>query len=166
MPGQTLNYVVHIPQSQEPGLYWYHTHPHGESERQVLDGMSGAIIVEGMELYASMVRGLPERIFILRGLAIGKDASGQAALKKVEAAVNGCGNSGTPERVFTIMASFVQPSTWHPANGSFWRIVNAAADDVEIGNRCCRRLSKSQQQQWLHYAALHVIKNLNCPCHL
>jgi FtsP/CotA-like multicopper oxidase with cupredoxin domain len=49
MPGQTLNYAVHIPGDQAPGLYWYHTHPHGEGEQQVLDGMSGAIIVEGME---------------------------------------------------------------------------------------------------------------------
>jgi hypothetical protein len=43
--------------------------------------MSGAIIVEGIERYEPMVRGLPERIIILRGPAIGKDAGGKAALK-------------------------------------------------------------------------------------
>jgi hypothetical protein len=47
MPGETLNYAVAIPPEQPPGLYWYHTHPHGESQRQGLDGMSGAIVVEG-----------------------------------------------------------------------------------------------------------------------
>jgi FtsP/CotA-like multicopper oxidase with cupredoxin domain len=40
MPGQTLHYVVNIPLDQPPGLYWYHTHPHGESYQQDLDGMS------------------------------------------------------------------------------------------------------------------------------
>ena len=39
MPGQTLKYRVEIPTYAAPGLYWYHTHPHGESARQDLDGM-------------------------------------------------------------------------------------------------------------------------------
>src|ERR1700722_10832144 len=43
MPGQTLHYSVEIPRDPPPGLFRYHTHPHGESHRQVLDGMSGAI---------------------------------------------------------------------------------------------------------------------------
>jgi FtsP/CotA-like multicopper oxidase with cupredoxin domain len=49
MPGETLNYVIAIPREQPPGLYWYHTHPHGESQREALDGMSGAIVVEGVD---------------------------------------------------------------------------------------------------------------------
>ncbi len=44
MPGQSLRYTVQIPQDHPPGLYWYHTHPHGESHRQALDGMSGALV--------------------------------------------------------------------------------------------------------------------------
>jgi suppressor of ftsI len=50
-PGETLNYKVVVPSYSPPGLYWYHTHPHGESARQDLDGMSGAIIVEGIDRY-------------------------------------------------------------------------------------------------------------------
>jgi suppressor of ftsI len=42
MPGQVLHYSVEIPRDHPPGLFWYHTHPHGESHRQALDGMSGA----------------------------------------------------------------------------------------------------------------------------
>jgi suppressor of ftsI len=128
MPGQTLEYVVHIPLNQPPGLYWYHTHPHGESEQQAVDGMSGAIVVEGIERYARRVRGLPERILILRGPAIGKDASGQAALKKVEAAVSGCGNSEIPERVFTMNGDLRPTINIAPGEQQFWRIVNASAD--------------------------------------
>ena len=135
MPGQTLRYVVHIPLNQEPGLYWYHTHPHGESEQQAVDGMSGAIVVEGMERYAAMVRGLPERIIILRGPAIGKDSSGQAALKKLDAEVTGCGNSEAPERVFTTNGALRPTINIAPGERQFWRIVNASADryaDVQL----------------------------------
>jgi len=33
MPGERLNYEVDIPSYSPPGLYWYHTHAHGESAR-------------------------------------------------------------------------------------------------------------------------------------
>jgi FtsP/CotA-like multicopper oxidase with cupredoxin domain len=45
-PGQSLHYTVQIPKDHSPGLYWYHTHPHGDSYRQVLDGMSGALVID------------------------------------------------------------------------------------------------------------------------
>src|ERR1700736_2996271 len=63
MPGQVLHYSVEIPRDHPPGLSWYHTHPHGESPRQVSDGMSGAIVIEGMERYAPEVERLRERVF-------------------------------------------------------------------------------------------------------
>ncbi len=70
MPGQVLHYSVQIPRDHPPGLFWYHTHPHGESHRQVLDGMSGAIVIEGMERYAPQVRRLRERVIVVRGRSI------------------------------------------------------------------------------------------------
>src|SRR5919197_5123545 len=66
MPGESLQYAVYIPHNQPPGLYWYHTHPHGESYRQVLDGMSGAIVIEGIERYVPEIRNMRERILVLR----------------------------------------------------------------------------------------------------
>jgi FtsP/CotA-like multicopper oxidase with cupredoxin domain len=65
-PGQTYRYVFAIPKTQPPGLYWYHPHPHGESNRQVASGMSGLIIVGGIESYAPAARGLAERDILLR----------------------------------------------------------------------------------------------------
>lgn len=56
MPGQALDYNVEVPSYAAPVLYWYHTHPHGESARQGLDGMSGAIIIEGIDQYYPRVR--------------------------------------------------------------------------------------------------------------
>jgi FtsP/CotA-like multicopper oxidase with cupredoxin domain len=37
MPGRSLHYMVDISNDQPPGLYWYHTHPHGESYQQSLE---------------------------------------------------------------------------------------------------------------------------------
>ncbi len=55
MPGEALDYTLVIPHDHRPGLDWYHTHPHGESHQQVLDGMSGALIIEGIDRYAPAV---------------------------------------------------------------------------------------------------------------
>jgi len=65
-PGQTLSYRVQIPASHPPGLYWYHTHVHGETERDALAGMSGALIIDGIVQYAPQVANMPERIIIAR----------------------------------------------------------------------------------------------------
>ena len=60
-PGDTLHYEVDIPRDHPTGLFWYHPHPHGESDRQIEDGMSGAIIVDG-----GPVRGVAERVLVFR----------------------------------------------------------------------------------------------------
>src|SRR6266849_699768 len=73
MPGQSLHYTVHIPKDHPPGLYWYHTHPHGESYRQALDGMSGALLIEGIESYVPGLVGMRERVLIVRGRSIKND---------------------------------------------------------------------------------------------
>jgi suppressor of ftsI len=65
-PGRQLSYTVQIPKTHPAGLFWYHPHPHGESNRQVQDGMAGAIIVDGIERYAPQLRGLRERVLVVR----------------------------------------------------------------------------------------------------
>ncbi|HEY5026833.1 MAG TPA: multicopper oxidase domain-containing protein [Candidatus Angelobacter sp.] len=136
MPGQRLNYSVHIPLDQPPGLYWYHTHPHGESERQVLDGMSGAIIVEGIDRYVPEVRVLPEKVIVLRGRSLEHDANSELLKKKAEIASPGCGRTTeTPERVFTVNGEIRPGMNLAPGERQFWRIVNASADsyaDVQL----------------------------------
>jgi hypothetical protein len=60
-----MHYTVDIPADQPPGLDWYHTHPHGESYQQDLDGMSGAIVIDGIEQYVPELRRMTERVLIL-----------------------------------------------------------------------------------------------------
>jgi len=66
MPGQQLHYVVPIPAEEEPGIYWYHTHPHGQSNWQVTSGMAGAIIVDGIEMHFPFLASLRQQVILLR----------------------------------------------------------------------------------------------------
>ncbi len=61
-----FEYRFRIPADEPPGLYWYHPHIHGFSKVQVLGGLSGAMIVEGIERANSEVAGLPERVLVIR----------------------------------------------------------------------------------------------------
>jgi FtsP/CotA-like multicopper oxidase with cupredoxin domain len=129
LPGQVLHYSVQIPRDHEPGLFWYHTHPHGESHRQVLDGMSGAIVIEGIERYAPEVRQLPERVMIVRGLSLESDPKAEALKQKVGIPTAKCGSgSGTPNEIFTVNGEIRPGVEIAPGERQFWRIVNASAD--------------------------------------
>jgi FtsP/CotA-like multicopper oxidase with cupredoxin domain len=66
-PGACQNaYEIAIPDDQPPGLYWYHTHFHGESEAQTLLGLSGAIVIENADDDTRRQAGIADRILIVR----------------------------------------------------------------------------------------------------
>ncbi len=129
MPGQSLRYTVQIPRDHPPGLYWYHTHPHGESYRQVLDGMSGALVIEGIESYFPPLVGLPERVLVVRGRSIVNDPQSTDLKHRVELSSDICGaEREAPEEVFTLNGSVRPQIEIAPSERQFWRLVNASAD--------------------------------------
>src|SRR5580658_7316228 len=129
MPGQTLRYIVQIPKDHPPGLYWYHTHPHGESHRQVLDGMSGAIVIEGIERYFPEVDRLRERIIVVRGRSLEHEPNAAALTQDVEIPSGPCGRAaGSASEIFTVNGAVRPRIEIAPQERQFWRIVNASAD--------------------------------------
>jgi len=136
-PGETLHYSVQVPPQQPPGLYWYHTHSHGESYVQDLDGMSGAIVVEGIERYVPEVRDMRERILVLRNLVLPTDAAKRkGVVESVAMQTTQCGAAGEkPEAAFTVNGTLRPKIDIAPGERQFWRIVNASPDlyaDLEL----------------------------------
>lgn len=116
-----FEYRIHIPETQKPGLYWYHPHPHGVSEAQLLGGASGALIVEGIEKDVPEVAGLPERVLILRDQRV-------SGLKQDEE------DAGPGKDISLNFVPVVYP-LYRPAElpvkpeeREFWRVLNASAD--------------------------------------
>lgn len=128
-PGESLSYTVQIPKDHPPGLYWYHTHPHGESHRQALDGMSGAIVIEGMESYFPELAGLPERVLVVRGRSIVKDPRATELKQRVALSSHNCGSEAeAEEEIFTVNGAVRPHIDIAPGERQFWRLVNASAD--------------------------------------
>jgi len=138
-PGQTLHYTVQIPEDHPPGLYWYHTHPHGESHRQVLDGMSGALVIEGIQSYFPALAGLSERVLVVRGRSIKNDPHSHDLEQRVELRSGMCGGEQeTPEEIFTVNGSLRPQIEIAPGERQFWRVVNGSADrylDLQLGGQ-------------------------------
>jgi suppressor of ftsI len=130
MPGESIQYRIDIPLDQPPGLYWYHTHPHGESYPQALDGMSGAIVIDGIDRYVPEVRAMKERILILRDAEFrAHDPHPPLREKLVQLLDVRCSaSSEPPERIFTVNGVTHPTIAIAPGERQFWRIVNASPD--------------------------------------
>jgi FtsP/CotA-like multicopper oxidase with cupredoxin domain len=129
-PTQTFDYTVQIPANEPPGLYWYHPHPHGYSDKQVLGGASGALIVEGIQNFDTALANLPERVLVLRDQDVTNSSTvnGQT-VPKTDLSLNYVpvtyGSS-------TTLPGAVTPATINTPAGEkeFWRVLNASADTI------------------------------------
>jgi FtsP/CotA-like multicopper oxidase with cupredoxin domain len=67
-PGEEFKYEVQIPARgrQGPGLFWYHPHAHGYVFKQMLGGMSGGLVIDGLSGLFSILQGLPERFLFIK----------------------------------------------------------------------------------------------------
>jgi suppressor of ftsI len=105
-PGQTFKYNVPIPADHPTGLYWYHPHPHQISEAQVLGGMSGAMIIDGIEQQRPFLKGLRQRVMMLKHIRFPGASSDTLSI------------NGTVGARIDI----------RPGEQQFWRIANVGAN--------------------------------------
>jgi len=119
-PGEEFDYDVQIPANQPPGLYWYHPHVHGITERQVQGGASGALIVEGIEKQHSSLARMPQRVFVIRDQELAPSLDQTAP--SWDLSIN----------YVPILYPSLVPATVSTGahEKEFWRVVNAAADTI------------------------------------
>lgn len=129
-PGQTLHYDVHVPQTHMPGLFWIHTHPDRESAQQDMDGMSMAVVVEGIDRYVPQVRGLHERVLVVRTYDADLTPWENPHLRNLQQVPSkDCGTSGEQVEGFPTVNGVIRPIiAIAPGERQFWRIVNAQPD--------------------------------------
>jgi len=110
---------VRLPSDHQSGLFWYHPHPHGISDSQVAGGMSGGMIVEGIEKYWPIVKGLKEQILLFKD-------------PKLVDATQPNDNGST---MITLNGQLNPTISMQPGEVQFWRMGNIGADhflDLQI----------------------------------
>jgi FtsP/CotA-like multicopper oxidase with cupredoxin domain len=122
--GQTFRYDVRFPPNEPPGLYWYHPHIHGIAEAAVQGGATGAIVVDGLEALQSAVRGLPQRVLVVRDQNVaGNPAPGGP--KNVPSWDLSLNFIPVPYPDYTAAVIEMQQG-----EKQVWRVVNASADTI------------------------------------
>lgn len=67
-PGETVKYVLDIPIDHPRGTYWYHSHLHGLTTDQVGGGLSGVLVIDGLEdLLPDALHNITQHTFTMRG---------------------------------------------------------------------------------------------------
>jgi FtsP/CotA-like multicopper oxidase with cupredoxin domain len=110
-----FKFSLQIPATEPPGLYWYHPHVHGFTEFQVNGGAAGAIVVEGMEKYRPEVKGLTERVFVIRQQYLVPWIPGPYQL-----------TINYQVAPFAGLGPIIQ---MQPGEKQFWRVLNASLQD-------------------------------------
>jgi suppressor of ftsI len=72
MKSKTFNHIVwKLPSDIEPGTYWYHSHLHGLVEEQIFAGLSGVLIVDGLEgLLPPALQTVQQHVVALKDLQV------------------------------------------------------------------------------------------------
>ncbi|MDB5444454.1 MAG: hypothetical protein JWP86_1390 [Phenylobacterium sp.] len=111
-PGQDFQYEVKIParERQGRGLFWYHPHAHGFVEKQIVGGLSGGIVVDGVDSYFPILKGLPERFLFIKH------------------------HEHMEKEIFSINGQINPVVAIRPGEVQFWRIAHIGATEfVKVG---------------------------------
>ncbi|MFL5402810.1 MAG: multicopper oxidase family protein [Gemmatimonadales bacterium] len=114
LPGQAEDFEFRIPRNHPSGLFWYHPHSHHFSNEQVRNGMSGALIVEGLLDSVPALRGIRERVLLLKDIQL---ENGKVA------------NRGIGDHTIRTVNGLVNPTlVLHPGETELWQIGNVGAN--------------------------------------
>jgi suppressor of ftsI len=105
-PGQTFTYQIKVP-DKHVGLFWYHPHAHGNVDRQIIGGMSGGILIEGSDRLYPFLKGLTERVLLLKHHPIGR---------------------ADYQELVTVNGIVAPAISIRPGEAQFWQIGNIGAD--------------------------------------
>jgi FtsP/CotA-like multicopper oxidase with cupredoxin domain len=65
-----LTYTYDIPSDHPEGLYWYHTHRHGQAEAATMLGLVGAIVIEGPDDVRRAAMGVGDDVLVIHDVPI------------------------------------------------------------------------------------------------
>lgn len=106
-PGTTFVHRIALPANHHPGLFWYHPHIHGLTSEQIIAGLSGGLIVEGSETYYPFLRGLTERVLLLKHIPHRR---------------------ADYEEIVTVNGQVAPSIAIRPGEVQYWRVGNIGAD--------------------------------------
>lgn len=123
-PGDAFQHEYVIPKTHVAGTFWYHPHKHGSVERQVSNGMSGAIIIEGGMDKMPEIKAARERLMVIQQIQPDPDPAKALMIRSVKEI------AGAPNKKTTINALLAPTLRMAPGAVERWRLVAANYHDL------------------------------------
>ncbi|MCA9263309.1 MAG: multicopper oxidase family protein, partial [Planctomycetales bacterium] len=127
-PGEHYDYSLQVPIPEESGIFWIHSHDHHRSQRQVMNGMSGTLIVHGQLSPFPQLENVRERIVVLKDIIVDKDGRLPRDFEFSDPTIHTVNGQVNP--TFTIQPGEVQ--FWRVSNQSANLIYNLSLDNHEL----------------------------------
>jgi suppressor of ftsI len=116
-PGETALFVLDIPRNHPTGTFWYHPHQHHLALEQVFGGMSGVIVIDGLqEQLPPELQGIKEHLFALKDFQL--DENGAILLE----------NAPAMPTTRTVNGQINPSLTMAPGETQLWRLANVGAE--------------------------------------
>jgi suppressor of ftsI len=116
-PGETAQYVLEIPLDHPTGTFWYHPHMHHLALEQVFGGMSGVIVIDGLQERLPLdLQGIDEHLFALKDYQL--DDAGAILLENVP----------RDPTTRTVNGQINPALTMAPGETQLWRFANVGAE--------------------------------------
>lgn len=116
-PGATQHYTVVIPENHPTGTFWYHTHAHPYTEAQVMGGLAGLLVIDGLtDLLPDDFQNIRERTIALKDY---QEKDGAILLTGIDS------NAPTTR---TVNGSVNPAITIDAGETQLWRLANIGAD--------------------------------------
>jgi FtsP/CotA-like multicopper oxidase with cupredoxin domain len=152
--GTTVHTRVTLPLDHSPGTYWYHAHFHGLTEPQVMGGMSGLIVVEGLErLLPRSLRGVRQRQIALRDLQTASSAPWATALSGEDIDVQ--------KPTMRLVDGRLQPRVaLRSGETQLWRLANIGSDlfyDVQLVGHQFTVIAEDGSPKWRVRTVNHLV---------
>lgn len=131
-PGESFSHQYFIEQDHVSGTFWYHPHRHGSVERQVSQGMSGAIIIEGGIDDLPGIAEAVERVMVIQQIQPDPDPEVAMLVKSVKDI------AGAPNKTTTINGQHAPTINMAPGAFERWRLIAANYHDflhIEVRER-------------------------------
>jgi FtsP/CotA-like multicopper oxidase with cupredoxin domain len=150
-PGETVRSVVTLPRDHPPGTYWYHVHLHGLTESQVMGGLSGLLVVEGLKrLLPRPLQHVEERQLAIRNLQTDGD----------HAVLEDANIDPTRPSALLVNGRLLPRMTLRSGETQLWRIGNIGSDlfyDVALEGHLMTVVAEDGSPVWHVHKASHLV---------
>jgi FtsP/CotA-like multicopper oxidase with cupredoxin domain len=153
-PGTTVHTSVTLPLDHSPGTYWYHAHFHGLTEPQLMGGLSGLIVVEGLDRYLpKALHGIRQHQIAIRDLQTPSSAPWSTALSGESIDVQ--------KPTMRLVDGRLQPRmALRSGETQLWRLANIGSDlfyDVQLVGHAFTVIAEDGSPKWNVRTVNHLV---------